>query len=54
MEGKIYMEDSQDISSVSITFSEGALHFLRPYGKYTKIKIDNLEHLAVTHKTLYN
>jgi hypothetical protein len=38
-EGKIYMEEGADLPSISIAFADGVLHFLRPYGKYSKISI---------------
>ena len=54
MEGKIYLEDYGEMPSVSISLVDGAIHFLRPYGKYTKISMGNLETASVMHKTLYS
>jgi hypothetical protein len=42
MEGKIYLEDYGEMPSISISLVEGAIHFLRPYGKYTKISLGGL------------
>ena len=53
MEGKIYLEDNGEMPSVSISLIDGAVHFLRPYGKYTKINLGGLESTSVVHKTLY-
>ena len=36
-EGKIYIEDNIDFNSISMSYYEGNIHFLRSYGKYSKI-----------------
>lgn len=54
LEGKIYLEDGGEMPDVSIAMSEGYIHFLRPYGKYTKISMRGLESVSVAHKTLYS
>ena len=54
MEGKIYLEDYGEMPSISISLANGAIHFLRPYGKYTKISLGNLDNTSVMHKTLYS
>jgi hypothetical protein len=53
-EGKIYLEEGADLPALSIAFTEGALHFLRPYGKYSKITIEGLENPKLSNKTLYS
>lgn len=40
--------------NVSIALADGYIHFLRPYGKYTKISFRGLETVSVIHKTLYS
>lgn len=36
-----------------MSYLEGCIHFLRPYGKYTKIALNCFDSPSLTNKTLY-
>jgi hypothetical protein len=48
------MEEGAELPPISIAFADGAIHFLRPYGKYSKITIEGLENPKIINKTLYS
>lgn len=54
LEGKTYIDECTNLKDVSVSFVDNTIHFLRPYGRYTAIKIDKLETTNCTNKTLYN
>ena len=52
-DGKIYIEDNIDLSTISMSMYEGSIHFLRSYGKYSKIITEGFNNPKLINKTLY-